>query len=85
MKFYNDPYTLFENDLKKIYKEMKIFLFLLLSVLCFIILDAQVVKQNGQLKVQGTQLVDAKGESIVLHGMSFGWIISGHDFTQQVQ
>jgi endoglucanase len=38
-----------------------------------VIVNAQVVKQNGKLKVQGTQLVNAKGEAIALHGMSFGW------------
>jgi endoglucanase len=36
-------------------------------------LTAQVVQQNGKLKVQGTQLVNAKGVAITLHGMSFGW------------
>lgn len=34
---------------------------------------AQPVKQNGKLRVQGTQLVNKNGEAIVLHGMSFGW------------
>lgn len=52
---------------------MKKIFFLIGSVLMFTILKAQVVKQNGKLKVQGTQLVNAKGEPIVLHGMSFGW------------
>jgi len=31
------------------------------------------VKKNGRLKVQGTQLVNERGEAVVLHGMSFGW------------
>ena len=31
------------------------------------------VQTHGQLSVQGTQLVDAKDEPIVLRGMSFGW------------
>ncbi|HSC52284.1 MAG TPA: glycoside hydrolase family 5 protein [Phnomibacter sp.] len=37
------------------------------------LVNAQVVKQYGQLSVKGTQLVGAKGEPVVLHGMSFGW------------
>ncbi len=52
---------------------MRTLFFLIVSVLIFTTLKAQVVKQNGKLKVQGTQLVNAKGEPIVLHGMSFGW------------
>jgi endoglucanase len=31
------------------------------------------VQTHGQLSVRGSQLVDAKGEPIVLRGMSFGW------------
>jgi endoglucanase len=34
---------------------------------------AQTVKTHGQLNVKGTQLVDAKGNPLMLHGMSFGW------------
>jgi endoglucanase len=34
---------------------------------------SQVVKLHGQLKVTGTKLVDAKGNDVALHGMSFGW------------
>jgi endoglucanase len=34
---------------------------------------AQSVKKNGQLKVKGTQLVNAKDAPVVLRGMSFGW------------
>jgi endoglucanase len=49
-------------------------LFLLIALIFGItILEAQVVKHNGKLKVKGTQLVNAKGEAIALHGMSFGW------------
>ena len=33
------------------------------------------VQTHGQLSVRGTQLVDAKGEPVVLRGMSFGWHI----------
>jgi endoglucanase len=47
--------------------------FLIVSVFMLTLLEAQVVTQNGKLKVQGTQLVNAKGQPIVLHGMSFGW------------
>lgn len=48
--------------------------FLFITILLLVTaLHAQVVKQNGKLKVQGTQLVNAKGEPLVLHGMSFGW------------
>ena len=47
--------------------------FLIASVFMLTLLEAQVVTQNGKLKVQGTQLVNAKGQPIVLHGMSFGW------------
>ena len=52
---------------------MKKLLLLIVSVFMLTTPEAQVVKQNGKLKVQGTQLVNAKGEPIVLHGMSFGW------------
>ncbi len=38
-----------------------------------VFLQAQPVKQNGWLKVKGTQLVNEKEEPVVLHGMSFGW------------
>lgn len=43
---------------------------------CFCVVTfchAQPVKKYGQLKVQGTKLVDAKGNPVALHGMSFGW------------
>lgn len=36
-------------------------------------MQAQPVIKNGQLKVTGTKLVNAKGTPIALHGMSFGW------------
>ena len=41
----------------------------------FVIINAisQPVKQYGQLKVKGTQLIDAQDSIVVLHGMSFGW------------
>ncbi len=34
---------------------------------------AQAVEENGKLSVKGTQLVNEKGNPIVLRGMSFGW------------
>jgi len=48
----------------------RIVLFLLL-ISCT--LQAQFVKANGQLRVEGTQLVNEKGNPIVLRGVSFGW------------
>lgn len=52
---------------------MKRLFFLMEILLLAAILHAQVVTQNGRLKVEGAQLVNAKGRPIVLHGMSFGW------------
>jgi endoglucanase len=49
-----------------------VFCFLFL-VLLFSASNSQVVKLHGQLKVNGTTLVDAKGNNVALHGMSFGW------------
>lgn len=37
------------------------------------VLNAQPVKNHGQLSVKGTKLVDMNGESIILRGVSFGW------------
>ena len=39
----------------------------------FLYSNSQPVKLHGQLKVQETSLLDAKGKNVVLHGMSFGW------------
>lgn len=44
--------------------------FLLFS---FFVVYAQPVKVHGQLKVEGTKLVDKNGKLLVLRGMSFGW------------
>jgi endoglucanase len=52
---------------------MKKHLFLAMALFIFGFLPAQPVKQNGKLRVQGTQLVNERGETVVLHGMSFGW------------
>jgi endoglucanase len=35
--------------------------------------DQTPVKENGQLSVNGTQLVNSDGESIMLYGISYGW------------
>ncbi|MGZ3852112.1 MAG: glycoside hydrolase family 5 protein [Flavisolibacter sp.] len=48
-------------------------LFFLLTVLSLGVAKAQPVKKFGQLQVKGTQLCDAKGNPVVLRGMSFGW------------
>lgn len=47
----------------------------LLAIMIFFQLaaHAQPVKKHGALQVKGTQLVNKKGEPVVLHGMSFGW------------
>lgn len=45
----------------------------ILPVFIFSIGFAQPVKQNGRLEVQGTKLVNEKGNPVVLRGMSFGW------------
>lgn len=44
-------------------------LFLLFSILS----NGQFVKNHGQLKVEGTQLVDQSNNPIVLRGVSYGW------------
>ena len=48
-------------------------IFPLLLLIAGITVIAQPVKQHGQLKVVGTKLIDAHGEPVALHGMSFGW------------
>jgi endoglucanase len=52
---------------------MKNFAVLFFVMLAAISMQAQPVKEHGQLHVQATQLADAKGNAIALHGMSFGW------------
>jgi len=34
---------------------------------------AQAVKEHGQLRVKGTQLVDKNGKHVMLRGVSYGW------------
>ena len=50
----------------------KIFSIIFFTTSC-ISLNAQPVKDHGQLKVVGTKLVDADDKPVALHGMSFGW------------
>ncbi|MBT6766830.1 MAG: glycoside hydrolase family 5 protein, partial [Prolixibacteraceae bacterium] len=35
--------------------------------------NAQPVKENGQLEVESTFLVNENGEPIILRGISYGW------------
>jgi len=46
---------------------------LLFLITMFFTSNSQIVNVKGQLKVKGTKLVDAKGNELALHGMSFGW------------
>ena len=46
---------------------------LLIVLLTTAFANAQVVKNNGNLQVIGTQLCNQKGNPIALHGMSYGW------------
>lgn len=52
--------------MKKIYLAV-----LLIAIFSFTL--AQPVTTNGQLKVSGNNLVNEKGQPVVLRGMSFGW------------
>jgi endoglucanase len=47
-------------------------LFILLSFIV-VLLQAQPVKEHGSLSVEGTQLVDQHGNTIMLQGVSYGW------------
>src|SRR5258705_2855097 len=51
-------------------KKLSIVFFLLIL---FFGVHAQPVKKYGQLRVEGTKLVDKNGKTVVLRGMSFGW------------
>lgn len=46
---------------------------LILILTGFVAMHAQPVKKHGKLSVKGTQLVDQKGEPVVLRGVSYGW------------
>ena len=52
---------------------MRIFFCFLFLVAIFFSSRSQTVKLHGQLTVKGATLVDAKGNDVALHGMSFGW------------
>jgi len=52
---------------------MKVVFSLFFLITVFFTSNSQIVKLHGQLKVKGTALVDARGNDIALHGMSFGW------------
>ncbi|KAA3438598.1 glycoside hydrolase family 5 protein [Rufibacter hautae] len=45
----------------------------LLLVGSSLLAPAQAVKNHGALRVKGTQLLDQKGQPVMLRGMSFGW------------
>ncbi|MEP7143397.1 MAG: glycoside hydrolase family 5 protein [Ferruginibacter sp.] len=52
---------------------MKIITIVIIFFCAFYNANAQPVKTHGQLKVQGTQLMDQNNQPLVLNGMSFGW------------
>jgi endoglucanase len=52
--------------MKKFYSTLLLLIIVLTGI-------AQPVKENGLLKVSGTQLVNEKGQPVVLRGMSYGW------------
>ena len=52
---------------------MKLLLIVLILIISTIIVNAQPVQTYGQLKVEGTRLVNKTGKPVVLRGMSFGW------------
>ncbi|MEX0988519.1 MAG: glycoside hydrolase family 5 protein [Bacteroidales bacterium] len=54
-------------------KKFKVLLCLPAIVLLISCGDNTPVEKHGQLSVDGTFLVDAQGEKIMLHGVSFGW------------
>ncbi len=52
---------------------MKKYLIILCLLVGTLVSQSQPVKRHGALQVNGTQLIDSKGEATVLRGMSFGW------------
>lgn len=52
---------------------MKKILIIIFLILSSISIQAQFVKVNGKLGLNGTQLVNEKNEPLVLRGVSFGW------------
>jgi endoglucanase len=51
----------------------KVFALFILIVFTVVLLQAQPVKEHGSLSVEGTQLVDQYGNTIMLQGVSYGW------------
>jgi aryl-phospho-beta-D-glucosidase BglC (GH1 family) len=66
---------LVEKDICKTFPGMKkkMFSCFVMTLSVCLLLQAQPVKQFGQLQVKGTQLCNAKGNPVVLRGMSLGW------------
>lgn len=54
-------------------KIRKIFTLSLLLFAGITLLYCQPVKDHGKLSVKGTQLVDEKGKTVILRGVSYGW------------
>src|SRR6185295_19478134 len=52
---------------------LKLFISALMFLSAYSIINAQPVKEHGQLKVEGTKLVDKNSKPVILRGMSFGW------------
>lgn len=53
--------------------KIKVNIVTVVVLLVFSVSNAQFVKEHGQLRVLGTQLVDKNNNPVVLRGMSFGW------------
>lgn len=52
---------------------MNISLTLILILTSIVYINAQPLKEHGKLSVEGTQLVNQKGDPVVLRGVSYGW------------
>ena len=52
---------------------MKRYIVLFLLLFIGLAVFAGPVSKHGKLRVEGVQMVDAKGEPVVLRGVSFGW------------
>ena len=52
---------------------MKSIFIFIIAITAVLTINAQPVKNHGQLKVVGTQLTDEHNTAVVLNGMSFGW------------
>lgn len=59
--------------IEKNYNRMKRIFIIALTLGLYVLLQAQPVKEHGALSLSGTQLVDAHGKPVMLHGVSFGW------------